>query len=87
MKVPTIDAPVTVKVPAGTQDGKLFRMLGYGDVHFLDNKLDFDLRINAKGAPGFVLFPMSKLFQYKGEGSFTKPVWRPKRLPRQLFQQ
>ena len=68
-------------------DGRLFRLLGYGDINFLDNKLDFDLRINAKGAPAFVLFPMSKLFQYKGEGSFTKPIWRPKRLPRELFRQ
>ena len=31
--------------------GKLFGMIGHGDIHFLDNKLDFDVRINANG-PG-----------------------------------
>jgi hypothetical protein len=60
--------------------GKLFGMVGHGDIHFLDDKLDFDLRVNANG-PGFVLLPMYKLFEYKGEGSLSKPVWRPKRLP------
>jgi len=60
--------------------GKLFGMLGHGDIHFLDDKLDFDVRVNANG-PGFVLLPMYKLFEYKGEGSLSKPIWRPKRLP------
>jgi hypothetical protein len=60
--------------------GKLFGMLGHGDVHFADDKLDLDVRINANG-PGFVLLPMYKLFEYKGEGSLSKPTWRPKRLP------
>ncbi len=57
--------------------GKLFGMLGHGDLHFLDNKLDFDLRISASG-PGAVLTPVYSLFEYKGEGSLTKPNWRPK---------
>jgi hypothetical protein len=60
--------------------GKLFGMLGHGDVHFADDKLDLDVRINANG-PGFVLLPVYKLFEYKGEGSLSKPTWRPKRLP------
>jgi AsmA-like C-terminal region len=60
--------------------GKLFGMVGHGDIFFLDDKLDFDMRVNASG-PGFVLLPMYKLFEYKGEGSLFKPVWRPKRLP------
>jgi hypothetical protein len=58
--------------------GKAFGMLGHGDIHFLDNKLDFDVRISASGA-GAVLTPVYKLFEYKGEGSFTKPNWHPKR--------
>lgn len=58
--------------------GKLFGMLGHGDILFLDNKLDFDIRISASG-PGAVLTPMYKLFEYKGEGSFSKPTWHPKR--------
>ena len=58
--------------------GKLFAMLGHGDVDFLRNKLDFDIRIDAAG-PGAVLTPLYKLFEYHGEGSLTKPIWRPKR--------
>lgn len=58
--------------------GKLFGMIGHGDVHFLDDKLDFDIRIEAAG-PGVVLTPMYKLFEYKGEGSISKPNWHPKR--------
>jgi AsmA-like C-terminal region len=58
--------------------GKLFGMVGHGDVRFLDDRLDLDLRLNASGA-GVVLMPMYKLFEYKAEGSFTHPNWHPKR--------
>ena len=58
--------------------GKLFGMVGRGDVQFLDDKLDFDVRINASGA-GILLAPMYKLFEYKGEGSLSHPNWHPKR--------
>ena len=58
--------------------GSLFSMLGNGDIHFLDNKLNFNLRLDMKG-PGIVLMPMYKLFEYAGEGSLNKPDWHPKR--------
>jgi len=58
--------------------GALFSMLGNGDIHFLDDKLDFNLRLNMKG-PGVLLMPMYKLFEYVGEGSLKKPDWHPKR--------
>ena len=58
--------------------GKLFGMVGHGDVRFLEDKLDFDVRIDA-GGPGVLLTPMYKLFEYKGEGSISKPNWHPKR--------
>jgi len=58
--------------------GSLFSMLGNGDIHFLDDKLDFNLRLDMKG-PGIVLVPMYKLFEYVGEGSLKKPDWHPKR--------
>ena len=58
--------------------GTLFSMLGNGDIHFLDDKLDFNLRLNMKG-PGVVLMPVYKLFEYTGEGSLKKPDWHPKR--------
>ncbi|HXQ01877.1 MAG TPA: AsmA-like C-terminal region-containing protein [Candidatus Udaeobacter sp.] len=57
-------------------DGTLFSMLGHGDVHFLDDKLDFNLRLNMKG-PGVLLTPVYKLLEYAGTGSLKKPDWRP----------
>jgi hypothetical protein len=57
--------------------GALFSMVGHGDIHFLDDKLDFSLRLNMKG-PGVLLTPMYKLFEYAGEGSLKKPDWHPK---------
>src|SRR6266404_2869823 len=58
--------------------GKLFGMLGHGDIHFLDDRLNFEVRMNATG-PGVLLTPMYKLFEYVGEGSLKKPDWHPKR--------
>src|SRR6266513_3840666 len=58
--------------------GTLFSMLGHGDIHFLDDKLDFSLRLNMKG-PGLLLTPVYKLFEYTGEGSLKRPDWHPKR--------
>jgi hypothetical protein len=58
--------------------GKLFAMLGHGDINFVRNNLDFDIRVDASGA-GAVLTPLYKLFEYHGSGPLTNPVWRPKR--------
>jgi hypothetical protein len=78
-------ASATFKIDQGiihTDDfeasGMLFSMLGHGDIHFLDDKLDFDLRLNMKG-PGVLLTPVYKLFEYSGTGSLKKPDWHPKR--------
>ena len=57
--------------------GALFSMLGHGDIHFLDDKLDFSMRLNMKG-PGVLLTPVYKLFEYAGTGSLKKPDWHPK---------
>ncbi len=57
--------------------GSLFSMLGHGNIHFLDDKLDFSLRLSMKG-PGVLLTPMYKLFEYAGTGSLKKPDWHPK---------
>jgi hypothetical protein len=76
-------ATATLKVDDGIirtddfdADGTLFSMLGHGDIHFLDDKLDFNVRLNMKG-PGVLLTPMYKLFEYAGTGSLKKPDWRP----------
>jgi AsmA-like C-terminal region len=79
------EASATFKIDEGiihTDDfeasSMLFSMLGHGDIHFLDDKLDFNLRLNMKG-PGVLLAPVYKLFEYTGEGSLKKPDWHPKR--------
>lgn len=58
--------------------GNIFAMLGHGDINFIEDQLDFDVRIDA-GGPGAVLTPIYKLFEYHGSGSLKKPLWRPKR--------
>ena len=79
------EASATFKIDEGiihTNDfeasSMLFSMLGHGDIHFLDDKLDFNLRLNMKG-PGVLLAPVYKLFEYTGGGSLKKPDWHPKR--------
>ena len=61
--------------------GKGFDMTGKGKLFFLDDKMDFGIRINAHGLTGVLLRPVSALFEYTSDGSLSKPVWRPKRLP------
>jgi uncharacterized protein involved in outer membrane biogenesis len=57
--------------------GKAYDMLGHGDIDFINDKMNMDMRISARGA-GAVLTPLYNLFEYKGEGSISKPNWHPK---------
>ncbi len=61
--------------------GKGFDMIGEGKLFYLEDKIDFNIRINAQGLPGVLLFPVSKLLEYTTSSSLSKPVWKPKRLP------
>lgn len=58
-------------------DSGTFGMIGHGSANFVEDKIDFDVRIDASGA-GFVLTPLYKFFEYKAEGSLNQPTWRPK---------
>jgi hypothetical protein len=62
--------------------GKGFSMFGGGKLFFLDDRMDFNMRINAQGLPGVLLFPVSKLFEYTADDKLSKPTWRPKMLPK-----
>ncbi|MDR3403856.1 MAG: AsmA-like C-terminal region-containing protein [Chthoniobacter sp.] len=62
--------------------GKGFSMLGNGKLYFLDDKMDFDMRLNAQGLSGVLLFPVSKLFEYTADQKLSKPQWRLKIIPR-----
>lgn len=62
-------------------EGKGFSMIGDGRIWFLDDRMDFTMRINARGLPGVILFPVSKLLEVRSVSKFSKPEWRPKVIP------
>jgi hypothetical protein len=62
-------------------EGRGFSMIGDGKIWFLDDRMDFDMRINAQGLPGILLFPVSKLLEVRAVSKFSKPEWRPKVIP------
>lgn len=63
-------------------EGAGFSLFGKGDILFMKDKMDLSVRINARGIPGLVFFPVSKLFEYVSTGSPSEPAWRPKIIPR-----
>lgn len=62
--------------------GKGFSMIGNGSIYYLEDRMNMNIRLNAQGLPGIVLFPVSKIFEYESVGSATHPKWRPKLLPK-----
>lgn len=62
--------------------GKGFSMIGNGSIFYLEDRMNMNIRLNAQGLPGIVLFPVSKIFEYESVGSATHPKWRPKLLPK-----
>ena len=66
--------------------GPGFELFGDGGVQFPSGHLDLSVRINAKGIPGLVLFPVSKLLEYVATGFVSDPQWRPKIVPREFWQ-
>jgi molecular chaperone DnaJ len=61
VKVPTLDKPVTVKVPAGTQSGKTVKVRGRG----IDT---------AKGSPGDLLVTFDVVVPKKVDGAAKKAI-------------
>ena len=57
--------------------GKGFSMIGEGKLLFVDDRLNFNIRLNAQGLPGVLLFPVSKLLEYAGTGTLESPNWKP----------
>ncbi len=62
--------------------GQGFSMIGQGSLYFVEDKMDFSVRINAQGVPGIILYPVSKLFEYVSDGKLSDPQWRPRILPK-----
>lgn len=63
-------------------DGRGFTMIGQGDLLFIEDRMDFTVRVNARGVPGVLLYPVSKLFEYIADGKLSEPKWRPRVLPK-----
>jgi len=62
--------------------GQGFVMIGQGTLFFLEDRMDFGVRVNAQGVPGLLLYPVSKLFEYVSDGKMSEPKWRPRLLPK-----
>ena len=62
--------------------GMGFSMIGNGSIFYLEDRMNMNIRLNAQGLPGLVLFPVSKIFEYESVGSAKHPKWRPKILPK-----
>lgn len=67
-------------------EGNGFTLFGSGDVRYPSGDMDMSVRINARGIPGIVLFPVSKLLEYVSTGTVSDPQWRPKIVPREFFE-
>ena len=63
-------------------EGKGFSMFGDGRIWFLDDRMDFDMRLNAQGLPGVLLLPVSALLEYRSVSKFSEPDWRAKVIPK-----
>ncbi|MDD5198472.1 MAG: AsmA-like C-terminal region-containing protein [Terrimicrobiaceae bacterium] len=65
--------------------GSGFELFGDGSVGIPGGQMDLTVRINARGIPGLVLFPVSKLLEYVSTGTISNPQWRPKVIPHEFF--
>lgn len=63
-------------------EGQGFSMIGKGNLFFVEDRMDFTVRVNAQGVPGLLLYPVSKLFEYISDGKLSEPKWRPRVLPK-----
>ena len=57
-----------------------FKLVVSGIVDFMNDRVDMTARMNFRGAPGLLLFPVSKLFEFEALGTRGDPGWRLKHL-------
>ena len=67
------------KIYTGNLDvkGLGFSLFGKGWLGYTNDTMDFYVRMNSRGLPGAVLYPVSKLFEYSSQGPMSKPAWHP----------
>ncbi len=68
------------KIYTGNLDvkGLGFALYGGGWLGYMNDTMNFRVRLNSRGLPGAVLYPVSKLLEYSSLGPLSKPVWRPR---------
>ncbi len=57
---------------------KVFTIAANGKIDYLEDRIDFHAQVKFGKILGLVLFPVSKILEYTGEGSVGDPVWRPR---------
>ncbi len=67
-----------VTLPDFTAATAAFRLTASGTVDYLKDRVDFLARVNLRGAPGMLLYPVSKLFEYAADGTPSEPGWHPR---------
>ena len=67
------------KIYTGNLDvkGQGFSLFGGGWLGYMNDTMNFRVRMNGRGLPGAVLYPVSRLFEYSSTGPLNKPVWHP----------
>jgi hypothetical protein len=60
---------------------RTFRLTVDGTADLVNSHVDFNARVNLRGAPGLILLPVSKLFEYKADGTLSDPHWHARHLP------
>lgn len=64
-----------INVPDFEASTGTFRLTASGDVDYVRDRVDFLARVNLRGPPGLLLFPVSKLFEYHASGTPSDPGW------------
>lgn len=79
------EANATFKVADGfavTDDTEaltgVFKIAAKGKIDFIEDRIFFHAQAKFRGLPGLVLFPVSQILEYTGEGTVEDPVWRPR---------
>ncbi len=57
---------------------KVFRLTSKGQVDYLEDRIQFHAQVKFGRLLGLVLFPVSKILEYTGEGTVGDPKWRPR---------
>lgn len=56
----------------------VFRLETRGKIDFMEDRIQMEAKAKFRGLPGLVLFPVSEILEYVGEGSVGNPLWRPR---------